>query len=197
YVPRVVNPEGGYFTQIDDDGTIYDRTIDHLVHTCRYAHGFAQAALAGLLDDGADLAAHGIAYLRRAFRDPVHGGYFWSLEQGQPADRRKLAYGHAFVLLTAASAVQAGIAGGRELLAEAAAVLESRFWDPAARLFVDEMSSDWSVTDPYRGQNANMHLVEAYFQAHLATGEAAWLDRAEMVAHRVMVDLTGLTRDTL
>lgn len=197
YVPRVINPAGGYFTQIDDDGTVYDRDVDHLVHTCRYAHGFAQAHRFGLLDQGADLAAHGIAFLRRAFHDPVNGGYYWTLEQGQPVDRRKLAYGHAFVLLAAASAVQAGIADGADLLADAADVLETRFWDPAARLYVDEISPDWTVTDPYRGQNANMHLVEAYLQAYLATGDEAWLDWAELVSHRVMVDLTALTGDTL
>ncbi len=99
-----------------------------------------------------ELAAHGVSYLRQAFRDPVHGGYLWTLERGQPVDRRKLAYGHAFVLLAAASAVQAGIADGNNLLADVAEVLETRFWDPAARLFVDELSPDWSVTDPYRGQ---------------------------------------------
>ena len=46
-----------------------------------------------------------------------------------------------------------------DLLDDVTEVLETRFWRDADRLYVDEISEDWSVVDPYRGQNANMHLV--------------------------------------
>jgi mannose/cellobiose epimerase-like protein (N-acyl-D-glucosamine 2-epimerase family) len=72
-------------------------------------------------------------------------------------------------------------------------VLEARFWIAADGLYADERSEDWRVLSPYRGQNANMHLVEALLAAHAATAEQRFLDRAEAVARRVAVDLAAQT----
>ena len=60
-------------------------------------------------------------------RDSRHGGYFWSFDDEGPRERDKLAYGHAFVLLAAASAKCAGHPQADALLAEVADVLETRF----------------------------------------------------------------------
>jgi len=44
---------------------------------------------------------------------------------------------------------------------------------------------------PYRGQNANMHMCEAMLAAWRATGQTAYLDRAERLAERFAVDLAA------
>jgi mannose/cellobiose epimerase-like protein (N-acyl-D-glucosamine 2-epimerase family) len=193
YLPRSLDREvGGFVAQIADDGSIYDRHTRHLVGSCRYTHGFALGHQHGLLPGCGQAVEHGLAFLREAHWDPVHGGYFWILRDREPADRRKYAYGHAFVLLAAATAIRAGFAA-RDLLDDVTAVLETRFWRADDGLYVDEISEDWSVVDPYRGQNANMHMVEALLAAFGATADAWYLDRAELVARRVAVDLPEQT----
>jgi mannose/cellobiose epimerase-like protein (N-acyl-D-glucosamine 2-epimerase family) len=195
YLPVAINPDGGYFTQIDDDGTVYDRQSEDLVNTCRYLHNFALATQLQIID-GKDVIVHGLQRLRSAFHDKSHGGYLWSLHSSKPRDRRKLAYGHAFVLLAAATAMDAGV-DATDVLDEADRVLEAHFWDPVAGLYRDEISHDWATIEPYRGQNANMHLVEALLAAYQATAIEHFLDRAEHVAQRVIVDLRSTTAGLL
>lgn len=82
--------------------------------------------------------------------------------------------------------------GARELATEVYDLLEARFWEPEAQLYVDEIKAgDWSAIDSYRGQNANMHTCEAMLCAFEATDEEKYLDRAHVLAKRVCVDLAA------
>ena len=69
--------------------------------------------------------------------------------------------------------------------------MERHFWSEADGLYRDEISADWTIVSPYRGQNANMHSCEAMLAAYEATGDAKYLDRAERLARRVTIDLAG------
>jgi mannose/cellobiose epimerase-like protein (N-acyl-D-glucosamine 2-epimerase family) len=162
------------------------------VQQTRYTLAAALGHRDGLLPGLADTTEHGLDFLRGPMRDADRGGWHWLLRGKDPADSTKYAYGHAFVLLAAATCLAAGFAT-RDLLDEAWDVLETRFWREDDGLYVDQISADWSEVDPYRGQNANMHLVEALLAAFDATGEARFLDRAELVARRVILDLGGET----
>lgn len=193
YLPRSVDrTTGGFVAAIADDGRIFEAQTRHLVSSCRYTHGFALGDHYGLRSGCREAAEHGLAFLQEAHHDPVHGGYFWRLSGRQPNDRRKFAYGHAFVLLTAATAVSGGLPA-RSLLDDVSEVLETYFWRPGDGLYVDEISEDWAVVDHYRGQNANMHMVEALLAAFAATADPFYLDRAETVARRVAIDLPRQT----
>ncbi len=190
--PRCLDRQaGGFITTLDNRGA-YDPLERHLVQQARYTLAAALGSRDGLLP-GLDAAAeHGLAFLRGPMKDADHGGWHWLLRGADPADSTKFAYGHAFVLLAAATALACGFAA-RDLLDEAWDVLETRFWREGDGLYVDQISADWSSIDPYRGQNANMHLVEALLAAHAATGEPRFLDRAETVARRVILDLGAET----
>jgi len=195
YYPRCIETEiGGYVTYIDDDGTVFDRYTRHLVWQTRYLYSFALADRFGLLGGASEAARHGLAFLTGVQRDRQFGGYFWLLEGQEPVDDRKLAYGHAFVLLAASEAILVGLEAGT-LLDDVDRVLNTRFWRADDCLYVDEINRDWSVVDPYRGQNANMHLVEALLEAFEATRESRFLERAETVASRVTVDLARQAKD--
>lgn len=190
--PRCVDRRHGGFVTALDDGGSYDPDERHLVQQARYTVAAALGYRLGLLP-GMDLAAaHGLSFLRGPLHDGVHGGWFWSLRGREPEDRSKQAYGHAFALLAAAVALEAGF-DARDLLDEAWHTLDRRFWREDDGLYVDTISEDWSTVDPYRGQNANMHLVEALLAAHAATGWEPFLDRAATVARRVTVDLPAQT----
>ena len=55
--------------------------------------------------------------------------------------------------------------------------------------YADERDAGGTALSPYRGQNANMHTVEALIAAFEATGEARYLDRGDDVARQFTVTL--------
>lgn len=167
----------GGFHQLDRAGMPMPEMAQELFATTRMVHSFAVAKMFGIGNCDA-MIDHGMRYLRDHHRDPIYGGYVWSLKQGVIEDDRKLAYGHAFVLLAAASAKQAGHPDADALLRDISQVLQDRFWQDGPGLFCDEANRDWSPFSAYRGYNANMHATEALLAAFEATGDDAFLVKA-------------------
>ncbi len=190
YHPICIDTEwGGYINQLRDDGSIFDRMTKHLVGTCRFVYNYSLASLA--LDEPAyqEAAAHGVRFLQEAHRQ-ADGGFAWVLQGRALEDGTRHCYGHAFALLAAAGAAKADIDGASALASDVYNLLEARFWEPDAQLYVDEIKAgDWNAIEPYRGQNANMHMCEAMLSAYEATGEAKYLERAHLLAQRICVDL--------
>jgi len=156
----------------------------HLWITARMTHVFALSALLG--DADAPLVDHGVDALATAFADPVHGGWWGELRDGGPVSSRKAAYEHAFVLLAASSARIAGRPGAEALWEAAAATVAARFWRPEEGAFAESFAADWSAPEPYRGANANMHMVEACLAAADASGDPAWTARALAAAEKLV-----------
>jgi len=190
YYPECIDEKlGGYINQFRDDGSIFDDQTKHLVGTCRFVYIFSIAAILTEKSEYKEAARHGVQFLLNHHRQPK-GGYAWILEGLKVNDATNHCYGHAFVLLAFATSLKAGIQESAEPLVETFNLMERHFWRQDDRLYVDEISSDWSIVDPYRGQNANMHTCEAMIAAFEATGETSYLDRATALAIRVCVDMT-------
>ncbi len=190
YYPECIDEKlGGYINQFRDDGSIFDDQTKHLVGTCRFVYIFSIASILTEKSEYKEAARHGVQFLLNHHRQPK-GGYAWILEGLKVNDATNHCYGHAFVLLAFATSLKAGIQESAEPLVETFNLMERHFWRQADRLYVDEISSDWSIVDPYRGQNANMHTCEAMIAAFEATGETNYLDRATALAIRVCVDMT-------
>ena len=149
--------------------------------TTRIVHVFSLATQMGIpgLRDGID---QGVEFLWSAFRDQKHGGYFWSVNAEGPVRADKQAYGHAFVLLAASSALRVGHPRAQALLEDITQVIEERFWEDGPGAMAEEFHPDWSEIGPYRGQNSNMHSTEALMAAFEATGERSYLEKAERIA---------------
>jgi mannose/cellobiose epimerase-like protein (N-acyl-D-glucosamine 2-epimerase family) len=180
---------GGFLNLLAKDGSVIDGEQKHLVASCRFAVLFSMGILADTgLDWCHDAAKDAVDFLRRAHRDPVHGGYFWILKGDVPVDRRKQGYGHSFVLLAGATATRAGVPGGPELLEDAVDIAERHMFRGEA-LAINTASEDFSEVTPYRSQNPNMHYCEAFIAAHEATGDNRYLDRAYRIAERVASQL--------
>jgi mannose/cellobiose epimerase-like protein (N-acyl-D-glucosamine 2-epimerase family) len=174
-----IDPTGGFFTLDERGAPIREAAVREIHATTRMVHSFAIAKLMGR--PGADaFIDHGMAFLWDGHRDPDHGGYLWGVGPG--GDDRKLAYGHAFVLLAAASAKVAGHRDADRLLADVTEVLSARFWEAEHGAAAEEFARDWSPLSRYRGQNSNMHLAEACMAAFEATGTRFYLDWAESIA---------------
>lgn len=184
------DPRGG-FGWLGADGTVDGARAAELWITCRMTHVFALSHLMGRPDDTA-LVDHGLAALNERFRDEKNGGWFAAVGATGPTNDAKEAYGHAFVILAAASATAAGRPGARELLDEALQISEEHFWDDQAGMVRESFTRDWSVEEDYRGLNANMHTTEAYLAAADALSSARWLRRASRILDRAV---NGLARE--
>jgi sulfoquinovose isomerase len=181
----LIRPTGGFWT-LDEVGRPLASDQARPLHvTTRMVHCFAIAHLLGR-PGAADIVDHGMNALLTRHRDARHGGYFWSFDDEGPRERDKLAYGHAFVLLAAASAKCVGHPKADALLGDVVEALETRFWEPAHGASAEEFAEDWTPFSAYRGQNANMHLTEALMAAFEATAERAFLDKAESIADLIL-----------
>jgi len=194
YDPVVIdNDYGGFINQLKDDGSIYDCMTKHLVGTCRFIYNYATAAMVFDEEHYRDAARHGLAFLQQHHRQ-ADGGYAWVLNGHDIEDGARHCYGHAFVLLAVSAAAKAGVNDALPLIEEVYALLEDRFWEADQQLYVDVIhEGDWNAIDPYRGQNANMHMCEAMLAAYEATRNVNYLDRAHQLARKICVDLASKT----
>jgi mannose/cellobiose epimerase-like protein (N-acyl-D-glucosamine 2-epimerase family) len=195
YLPRAIDPTGGLFHFLRDDGSVYDAHTRHLVSSTRYVVTLGMAVRRGLGGDLARRALQQAFDFLRMHRNPESGGFAWLLDwragQARVLDATNHAYGLAFVLLAHAQAHMAGVAGAHAGIAQTFDLLERRFWEPAHGLYADEATPDWTLL-PYRGQNANMHLCEALLAAFDATKETRYLERAALLAEHITVRQAGL-----
>lgn len=189
YHPRCVDDSGGFFHYFKDDGSIYDATSRHLVSSTRFVFNYAMAYRHFQDPQYLQLVRHGVAFLRDVHRHPGTGAYAWQLDWRdgceQITDGTNHCYGLAFVLLAYSHALMAGVSEARDYITETAQLMEAQFWQAEFGLYADQTSEDWQTRDPYRGQNTNMHACEAMIAAFQATGELAYLHRAELIAHSI------------
>ncbi|RMQ46281.1 N-acylglucosamine 2-epimerase protein [Pseudomonas cichorii] len=101
--------------------------------------------------------------LQQHFHDGEHGGWFYSIDpQGQPLDRRKDLYTHAFIIFACAhywARVKEPLA--ESVLNAALSVVAERFTDGAG-LYEASLDEDWSALGSGPLQNPLMHLAEAF-----------------------------------
>jgi mannose/cellobiose epimerase-like protein (N-acyl-D-glucosamine 2-epimerase family) len=201
YEPRCVDGSGGFYHYFKDDGTVYNAHSRHLVSSTRFVFNYAMAFRQFQQPLYLERVRHGLAFLRNAHRNAASGGYAWELDWRDGAatvtDGTNHCYGLAFVLLAYAHALMAGVTEARAWIAETYALMEQRFWQAEHGLYADEASADWSQLAPYRGQNANMHSCEALLAAFEATGEPAYLHRAETLARNITVRQAALADDLI
>lgn len=175
------------FAPLDRQGEPDLRGPRDLYLTARMIHCFAVEHLLGR-PGAASIARHGIDALNGPFLDRENGGWFHRVAaDGKALDATKGGYGHAFVLLAAATASIAQIAGSDDLLDQADYYIDQYFWCEDEGAAVESRTADWKLLESgFRGQNANMHLVEALMGAHEATGDSRFQRRAESIAELII-----------
>ena len=185
YAPVVRDAQGGFFHYLKDDGTVYDTEHRHLVSATRWVFNSAMAWRETGEPVYREWCQGALADLAR-FALPS-GEHAWTRRGDAIEDATVMAYGQAFVLLAMAHAHRVGLVSAAEV-ADAFARMNAAFWSEADGAYADEITPDGVLID-YRGQNANMHMCEACLAAFEATGEGAYLARAQALIERFAFDL--------
>ena len=178
------SPGGGAY-YLGDDGTPWkDRNRETWI-TCRMAHVYSMGAMLGR--EGCDvLADAALKGLTGELRDTENGGWYAGLTAANEIVPNKQCYAHAFVILAATSTLLADRPGAKELLQEALALYDARFWNEEEGLACDTWDTGFSVLDSYRGLNANMHTVEAFLAAADVLEDMTYRKRAGRIIDRVI-----------
>jgi mannose/cellobiose epimerase-like protein (N-acyl-D-glucosamine 2-epimerase family) len=179
------NDNGGYFQTLSPSGEQTKVGIKQLVSSTRLTYIFASVSKLLGRDDLLKHAMHGYDYVCTKHHDPTRNAYNWVMDGDNAIDQDNYCYGLAFVLLMYSASAKAGIEGAEEGIEDTFQLMENRFWEPYFGLYVDKISADWSVVDPYRGQNANLHSCEAMIAAFEATLNKEYLERALLIAENI------------
>jgi mannose/cellobiose epimerase-like protein (N-acyl-D-glucosamine 2-epimerase family) len=153
--------------------------------TGRMTHVYSIASLLGYPNAG-ELADEGLRGLTGILHDDAHGGWYPSIQADGTPETGKVCYTHAFVIIASVSALLAGRPGAKELLDEALATYDQRFWDESQGLAVDTWNTEFTELDSYRGLNANMHTTEAFLAVADATGNNTYRQRAGRIIDHVV-----------
>ena len=159
---RFVDPvNGGFHEQLQPDGSNAGIGSKRLMVQCRQLYVLAHAAELGD-PSGAAAARRGYDFVRRAYADPVNGGWFFrATPEGEPTDRTKDTYTHAFVLFALAYVHRAfALPGALDLANVTYATMQERLAAPGGG-FWDAATEDWQPNRGTRRQNPHMHLLEA------------------------------------
>ena len=177
--------EGGGSYYLGSDGTpIKDRDRETWI-TARMLHVYSIGSMQGV-DGCKALAEKALKGLTGELRDGENGGWFAGRRADGSIVPTKQCYAHAFVILASSSAYLAGIEGAEKLLNDALETFDKYFWDEQEGLCRDTWNTEFTVLDPYRGLNANMHTVEAFLAAADALREDVYRIRAGRIIRRVV-----------
>ena len=177
---------GGSSYYLGDDGTPWkDRNRETWI-TSRMTHVYSIGSMLG--HEGSEaLADAALKGLRGELHDDQNGGWYAGLTKDNEIVPTKQCYAHAFVILAASSGVLAGREGAAELLKDALALYDLRFWNEEEGLSCDTWNTEFTELDSYRGLNANMHTVEAFLAAADVTGDGKYRVRAGRIIDRVLI----------
>jgi mannose-6-phosphate isomerase len=157
-----------------------DEAKRFLVHT-RQLYAFSRGSELGAGDWARRAALHGLDFMQRRFWDARHGGWFFTTDlAGQPLDRRKDLYVHAFAIFALAHHYRAfGESESLRLARETLAIVRDKLRDAKHGGFWEGASEDWQPDRQSRAQNPHMHLVEALLALHEVSPEDGALEEAE------------------
>lgn len=164
-------------------GYLLSPTEKQLATQSRMVWAFSHAHRLGL-GDYLWAAERGVELLLGRFADGEHGGFFWKTDRaGRPLDRRKLLYGHAFVIY---ALVEYGRAGGDPGALDRALalfrLLRERAHDGEHGGWLEHFEPDWRPilrpdvrveveTAGAKSANSHLHVLEALTELYAESGD--------------------------
>lgn len=146
------------------------------------------------------LARQTLAFARDHLRDPVHGGWWFSVDlERRPLERKKDLYGHAFAIFGLATLAREWNDAQARDLALATYEQVERHLRLDVGWYAAWAREDWRVDDRRLSQNPHMHLLEAYLALFAATGDARVRASArglvDLFETRLVDPVTGALRE--
>lgn len=181
WVRRVAAPHG-YVEYLTPQGEPAALAAQNPLVTARLIYCFSQLHLLGAAPGAIEAAWHGFQFLTERCWDQAEGGFFHGVStEGEPLDRAKHAYDMAYVLfglgwLHRASGDRAPLAWAERTMAYLDAHLRDRRRG-GFRVAAGVGPAEADLRP--RELAAQMHLLEAFQALHQASGDGAWLARAE------------------
>lgn len=177
--------ETGASYYLGDDGAPWKERPRETWITSRMAHVYSIGCLLSVEGCG-ELADSALKGLLGELSDKKNGGWYSGVTAEQGILPDKQCYAHAFVILAASSALLAKRPHAKELLDEALALYDLRFWNEEEGLACDTWNTEFTVLSDYRGLNANMHSVEAFLAVADAEGNETYRVRAGRIIDHVI-----------
>ena len=178
WIERGMDRDGLFFEQFDFAGRPDLTSCRRIRVQGRQLFCLARALAAGFGTARAPLERGLAAVEARCWASDGKPGWIHTLTpDGQPLNMLRDTYDHAFMLFGLAAAAQVGFAQGRVLAERTVAFLDQSIADPKAGGYLEGLPASLP-----RRSNPHMHLMESMLALHQATGEAAWLTRADAIA---------------
>ena len=196
---RAVDAEhGGFVGRIDGHDRLVRGAPKGSVLNARILWTFASACRVLGTDRWCNEADRAYEALRGSFRDPVHGGVFWSVApDGTPVDPKKQVYAQAFTIYALAEHVRQRGGDAEEALAWAQGlygVIEEHAVDPVHGGYIEAFARAWTPladvrlsekdADAPKSMNTHLHVLEAY-----TTLYRVWPDAGLAARLRALIEL--------
>jgi len=177
---------GAFVEKFEPDGRPSGDDYTRVRVQARQIYVFSHAAVAGFSDVGLARAQSAFGFLERHAWDRADGGWFHRLRRsGQPLDRTKDSYDHAFMLLAMAWLYRAG--GNSQVLERARQTIDffestlGQFRDGVFDGYAEQQVAPGAALPLPRRQNPHMHLLEAFVALYEASGDDFWRARAARI----------------
>lgn len=179
WADHAIDPAGGFYGQINDDGSVEVNANKGIILNTRILWFFSEAAV--FLDSAEckALASRAYHYLLDHFDDKVQGGVFWELDaQGQLVNGKKQTYAQSFAIYALCAYYKA--TGEQAALDKALSyfqLLDQHSWDPQQLGYLEAFSQSWQALQDLRlsdkdlnypkTMNTHLHVLEAYTALYL------------------------------
>ncbi|MFW8592119.1 AGE family epimerase/isomerase [Glaciecola sp. 2405UD65-10] len=165
---------GGFFGQIETDGTVVGSANKGIILNTRLLWFFSEAALFTKDTQAATLAKRSFHYLMDKFDDAEFGGFVWEVDcLGNLVDGKKQTYAQSFAIYALSAFYQLT---GDELALEKAmetfSLLEEKTYEPMRGGYLEAFSRSWQEIHDMRlsekdanlpkTMNTHLHVLEAY-----------------------------------
>ena len=187
---RLLDPTGGFYEALDAGSKPVQSPERTILNQSRLTYVASHAYLLGGDKRMLEVAAHGMAFLKRACKSsgPLAGWPRRLSASGEALDGTRDAYDHAFIIFARAWHYRATAnSQALELANGAFDFMKNYLADAAGGGYFEEYPATGKLP---RRQNPHMHLLEAVLAMYEATGEACWLDEARLLVRLFMEKLT-------
>lgn len=163
---------GGFYGAVDAQNNPKLKEDKGIVLNSRILWTFSRAYIENKNPQYLKITKRAFDYIKKYFWDKENGGVYWSVKaDGQPAETRKLMYGHSFAVYGASEYFRA--TGSKAALLFAQDIFNTiikHSYDAKNGGYVEAYGRSWSEIDDYllakgdsrKSMNTHLHLMECF-----------------------------------